>query len=123
MSNKLENIQNVKMLNDAFKELSYKDLDQNIKMTQVMKFYDMRLENPLMPKKDICKNIGISLPTLNNYLKEVNMGGFVRNRTNKKKNNKDNNTNINTKSNKNKVKGGNIDHNYLNEAMNIVNKA
>lgn len=71
---------NIKDMSNAINELSFTDLDRNIKMTQVIKFYNMKMYNPLMSKKDICKSLSISLPTLNNYLREVNMGGFVRNR-------------------------------------------
>ena len=95
----------IKDMSNALNNLSFQDLDKNIKMTQVLKFYNMKMQNPLMSKKDICKNLSISLPTLNQYLKDLNMGGFVRNRTVKKKKDGEMFT-------KGKKKGGDVDNTY-----------
>lgn len=68
-----------------FEQMNSSEFTRAIKAKNVSLFLNEKYNNPSMSKKDICKKIGISLPVLNQDLRDLNYTDFIRKRVNKKK--------------------------------------
>lgn len=70
-------------LNSKFAQMNSNEFLRGMKIKNVSLFMNEKYNSPNSSKKDICKKIGVSLPTLNKNLKDLNMNDFVRTRKRK----------------------------------------
>lgn len=80
-----QKLDDMSLLTSRFEQMNSNEFIRSIKIKNVTLFLNEKYENPSMSKKDICKKIGVSLPVLNQNLKDLNYTDFVRKRTTKKK--------------------------------------
>lgn len=80
-----QKLDDMSLLTSKFEQMNSNDFIRSIKIKNVTLFLNEKYENPSMSKKDICKKIGVSLPILNQHLKDLNYTEFIRKRTTKKK--------------------------------------
>lgn len=71
----------------SLNKINLNDLSKQIKETQILKYVNLKNENPKLTKEQVCRSIGISTVTLNKYIDELNVDGFKR-KQNKKKSDK-----------------------------------
>lgn len=68
-------------LSDKFSRMTSFDFSRAIKLKTVSAFMAEKYNNPSLSKTEICKKINVSLPTLNQNLKDLNYSDFVRKRS------------------------------------------
>lgn len=76
---------NLITLQKSLQELNLQDLSKSIKISHVLKFAEMKRNNPQQTKESICKGIGITPNRLNKYLDEFGVTGFQKKYTKSQK--------------------------------------
>lgn len=103
----------------SLNKINLNDLSKQIKETQILKYVNLKNENPKLTKEQVCRSIGISTVTLNKYIDELNIDGFKRKQNKKKSDKIKPKKNIKIKGGDIKIKGGDINSTDLEEKNEI----